>query len=171
MRRIVFILFVLALAAPVLALAANRGFGDGTLSVADARGVVLIRARGGVIGQVDRGQVTITDLNPADDAEPIVSGDDSSRILGAATVYSGRDVRFRIVGGAFRILVRGAGIDLSAVGTGLVLLQGDVRSPGVFSFTEDCGAAPEDCDELPLRPTRYRLGGERLRGEKTQRGA
>ena len=38
--------------------------GDGTLSVEDGRGKVTIQARGGVIGRLDRGTVTVYDLTP-----------------------------------------------------------------------------------------------------------
>ena len=41
-----------------------------------------------------------------------------------ATVWGGTKVRFRIIGGTFRIVVRGRGINLSYVGKGSVILNG-----------------------------------------------
>lgn len=158
MRRIVLSLLALALLVPALGAAATAGLGDGTLSVADTRGRVIIDARGGIIGQLDRGVVVVTDLTRDDAAEPIVSGDDTVRVAGNTTIYTGRDIRFRLLGGAYRVQIRGVGIDVSAVGTGTVFLQGDPFGVGVYSFTDDCQAQPGRCDSLPLRLTKFRLG-------------
>ncbi len=65
MRKTFLLLALLALSLPVAGLA-SLSAGDGTLSVEDGRGKVTIQARGGVIGRLDRGTVTIYDLTPED---------------------------------------------------------------------------------------------------------
>ena len=55
---------------------AARARATGPLSVEDGRGKVTIKARGGVIGRLDRGSVTIYDLTPEDANDPVVFGDD-----------------------------------------------------------------------------------------------
>jgi hypothetical protein len=47
------------------------------------------------------------------------------------TVYQGTDVRFRLLGGQYSVLVVGSGINLSAVGHGSIVGQG--VTDGLFS--------------------------------------
>ena len=117
----------LALALPAGSAARERGANDGTLSVKDGRGVVTIQgpARGGVIGSFANGSVRIVDPVDEDGTGPIVSGEEFHREIGDTTdIYRGSKVRFRIIGGTFRIVVRGRGINLSFVGKGNVILNG-----------------------------------------------
>ena len=60
-RKTFLLLGLLVLALPVAGVAA-LGAGEGTLSVEDGQGKVTLQARGGVIGRLDRGSVTIYDL-------------------------------------------------------------------------------------------------------------
>src|SRR5204863_26406 len=115
----------LALALPAGADARPSGPTDGTLSVRDARGIVTIQGRGGVIGSFAKGSVTINDPIDGDGTGPIVTGDDWSKDKSdTATVWGGTRVRFRIIGGTFKIVVRGRGINLSFVGRGNIILNG-----------------------------------------------
>jgi hypothetical protein len=116
----------LALALPAGVGAQTRSSSDGTLSVKDARGVITIQGRGAVIGSFSKGQVMINDPVDGDGTGPIVTGDDwSKEKTETATVWGGTKVRFRIIGGTFRIVVRGRGINLSFVGKGnSVILNG-----------------------------------------------
>ena len=67
-------------------------------------------AAGGVIGRLDKGQVTIEDPNPNDGTGPIVNGADSTSSVGDHTTrYSGANIRFRIVGDTFTVTVAGTG--------------------------------------------------------------
>jgi hypothetical protein len=67
----------------------------------------------------------INDPVDGDGTGPIVTGDDWSKDkTDTATVWGGTKVRFRIIGGTFRIVVRGRGINLSFVGKGNVILNG-----------------------------------------------
>jgi hypothetical protein len=126
MRRLLtFAVLVLGLALPAGAAARPSGPNDGTLSVKDARGVITIQGRGGVIGSFAKGSVTINDPVDGDGTGPIVIGDEWSKEKSdTATVWGGTKVRFRIIGGTFRIVVRGRGINLSFVGKGNVILNG-----------------------------------------------
>lgn len=107
------------------AAARQGGPNDGALSVKNADGRVVINGKGVVIGRFDKGQVTIKDPNPNDGTGPIVTGADVTQSLGEKTTrYSGSNVRFRMIGGSFAITVFGSDIDLSAVGRGMVTLDG-----------------------------------------------
>ena len=128
------------LALPATAAAVPRGQGDGTLSVKGAGGTVSLAVRGSVIGQVDRGRVTVQDPNPADGKPPVVTGYEERRDLSdTKALYSGTDIRFRIIGGFFRVKIVGTGIDLSVVGRGSVTLGPalGVLTTGTFSFDGD----------------------------------
>lgn len=161
MRNALLSLLVAAIALPAAALAARAGPGDGTLSVEGGSGMVTVQARGGVIGRVERGTLTITDLTPGDGNDAVVQGALLQRPAGPGTmVYKGRNVTFRLIGGSFRVQVVGKGISLSAVGQGIAVLDGDGPAPGVFSTAgDDCKLAPDSCRPLPPLPVRIRFGG------------
>jgi hypothetical protein len=161
MRKTLVLAALLALAVPVAGLGAAR-VDDGTLSVENGRGKVNVAARGGLIGRIDRGSVTIFDLSPADAHDAVVSGDDRPVVLvGENGVrYRGQGIRFRILGGNFRVVIQGRGIDLSVVGRGNGFLEGETAAPGLYSLDgADCRRAPASCEPLPLLGTRFKLGG------------
>jgi len=125
MRRLLVIFGVLALAAPAAGVAGKSDPADGTLSLRGGHGTFTISARGGVIGSFVRGKVIITDPVDGDGTGPIVSGDEWHKDRSdTTTVYGGTKVRFRLIGGAFRIRVVGTGVNLSVVGRGQVTLNG-----------------------------------------------
>ena len=126
MRRLLTFGLLVTLALPAASAARPSGASDGTLSVQDARGTITISARGGVIGSFARGSVTISDPIEGDGTGPIVTGDDFPPVEknDTTTTWRGTKVRFRIIGGSFRIVVRGRGINLSLVGKGNVTLDG-----------------------------------------------
>jgi hypothetical protein len=150
MRRISALLFVLAaLSAGVLAARVGAAVDDGTLSVNDGTGSIQIRAHGGIFGRITRGSVQLTDVNPGDGGLPRLTCDDEHDLSqttldpdDTVKVCTGTDIRFRLVGGAFRLLVSGTGINLSVVGKGKVTLAGKGIDPGLFSVN--------DADPLPL---------------------
>lgn len=165
MRRTFILLTLLALALPVAAVSATN-VGEGTLSVDDGRGKVNVRARGGVIGRVDRGTITIFDLTPGDASQPVVTGDDQPVLfVGENGIkYRGAGIRFRVLGGSFRILVQGRGIDLSLVGKGDGFIEADPAAvdSGVYSLDgADCRNDRISCNPLPQPGVRFRLGIER----------
>src|SRR5207249_783046 len=123
MRRLLVIFGVLALVVPATSVAGKRDPSDGTLSLRGGHGTFTINARGGVIGSFLRGKVIITDPVDGDGTGPIVSGDDWQKDRDEkTTVYGGTKVRFRMIGGTFRIRVIGTGVNLSVVGRGMVTL-------------------------------------------------
>jgi hypothetical protein len=160
-RQTVVLGAVLALAVPVAGLGASRT-GDGTLSVENGRGKVSVQARGGLIGRLDRGTVTVYDLSPFDAHAPVVTGADG-RVIPVGRYgerYRGNAIRFRVVGGNFRVVIEGRGIDLSVVGRGNAFLEGDALEPGVYSVDgADCRRSPATCEPLPLPGLRLKLGG------------
>src|SRR5215471_20557226 len=117
------------------AVAGSTGASDGALSVKNADGYVAVNAtRGGVIGHLDRGSLTIKDPNPNDGTGPIVNGADRTQSVGEHTTkYSGTDIRFRMIGGTFVVTVSGSGIDMSLIGKGLVVLDGTSTTDGTFA--------------------------------------
>jgi hypothetical protein len=120
------------------AFATTSGPTDGALSVKNADGRLVVNGRGGVIGRLDRGQVTIKDPNPNDGTGPIVNGADSTSSLGDHTTrYSGANIRFRIIGGSFTVTVAGNGIDTSVIGRGLVTLDGTADTDGTYTLNGD----------------------------------
>lgn len=111
---------------------------DGALAVKNADGRIVFNGRGGVIGRLDKGQVTIKDPNPYDGTGPIVTGADSTQSLGDRTTrYSGSNIRFRIIGGSFTVIVYATGVDASVIGKGLVTLDGTSTTAGTYTLNGD----------------------------------
>ena len=149
MRRLaLFCAFLLAVAAPAVALAAHEGF-DGSVVVKNGTGsgktpVVVLHVTGSVIGEVDgQGKITVdpgvggvppqvTGTNLATQSDP----DSTSQ-----TWKSGPDgFKFRAVNGTFTILIWGSQVNLVALGKGWVKLAGsqDIpKSDGRFSLNGD----------------------------------
>jgi hypothetical protein len=125
MRRLLIFALLTALVLPAVALARPTGLTDGTLSVQSGDGKIVIAGRGGVIGSFAKGSVTISDPVDGDGTGPIVTGDEWSRDKSdTTTTWGGKGVRFRMIGGVFRIVVKGRGINLSFVGKGNVTITG-----------------------------------------------
>jgi hypothetical protein len=130
-RRVLASITLALLALPAAALALGGAAGDGTLAIVNANGTMSIAAKGALIGQIDRGRVTLEDPNPNDGPAPVVWGYESKRDLtDTKSLYSGNDIRFRISGGFFRVKVVGSGVDLSVVGHGSVTIG---PALGIFS--------------------------------------
>jgi hypothetical protein len=134
MRSLLVVLASAALALPGLAWAGRRAADDGTLSVKNGDGVVFVAARGTIIGACDKCKVSIVDPSPDDGAPPVVSGYEGHKDLSDThDLYSGTDIRFRIVGGVFRIKVTGYGIDLGVVAKGWGRIQAYDSNTGTYS--------------------------------------
>ena len=144
------ILLVTALVAPLAAFAAEKPNRAGTLSVERANGVLKIAARGGVLGRIDAGSIQFIDLTPNDRWFPVVNGIGR----GIAVTHRGENISFRLLGGQYRLTVRGRGISISARGHGSALLDGDPDETGdtgiwAVGGDADCRRAPELCARLP----------------------
>jgi hypothetical protein len=136
----------------------------GTLSVERGRGVVMIDLRGSVLGKLTIGSLRVTDTTPNDRYAPLVVGRKltQERVGPRTIVYRGQGLRFRMLGGGYRMVARGSGITVSAVGRGVVMLDGEPRYPGddtgVYSSDGlDCSAEPQSCTALPTEPVRFPL--------------
>ena len=142
---------------PAAAGALQRSPGDGTLVVDNAKGVVFLNVRGGIIGRFDQGTIEITDPIEGDGPPPVVRGYQQARELGPKRiVYSGEgDVRFRLIGGLYRVRIAAQGIDVSVVGKGTAVLNGsgfaDLQT-GRYSLS----GGP--WQSMPSAPTRLTLG-------------
>ncbi len=153
MRRVLFACAFLALAVPVLAVAAPTADGDGTLVVKNASGVINIAAKGSVIGSCDRCTIWIDDPLPGDGSGPIVTGFEGKRDLtDTKSRWSGSDVRFRLIGGFSRTRVRGSGIELYVVGKGSITVQAWLTNVGTYAV--DGG----ERRPLPFEPLSFQLG-------------
>ena len=138
----------------------------GTLSVARGKGVVVLEVRGNILGRLAGGVLTVTDLTPRDKytATVVARKMKDARPVGPRTIrYRGVGIRFRMLGGGYRVQIRGTGIALSAVGRGFVTLDAERVSvfddAGVYSLDGvDCSADPTSCTPLPDDPERYALG-------------
>jgi hypothetical protein len=122
----------------------------GTLSLREGAGTADVIARGGILGQIDRGRVLIRDLPDGVGTDINVWGADWRRVIDSrTTVYGGRRLRFRALGGAWRARMKGRGIDASAAGRGSVTLRG---ATGTFSVDG------ESFRDWPEDATRFRYG-------------
>ena len=155
MRSLLVVLASAALALPGLAWAASRAVDDGTLSVKNGDGVVFVSARGTIIGACDRCRVSIVDPSPDDGAPPVVTGYEGHKDLSDThDLYLGTNIRFRIVGGVFRIKISGYGVDLGVVAKGWGRIQAYDSNSGTYSVN---GAArrllPAERDVFTLTST------------------
>lgn len=167
MRNSVLLACVLACVAVLAGAAGAAEPSAGVLSVERARGTVILDLRGSVLGRLGAGTLRVTDLTPRDRFAALVAGRKlQEEPVGPRTVvYRGQGLRFRMLGGGYRVVIRGSGISLSAVGRGVVVLQAERRLPGedagVYSLAGvDCGLEPELCTALPEEATRLVLGPE-----------
>src|ERR1700745_475138 len=111
---------VLALAIPAVAAARPGNKGDGTFAVKNAAGQITVNAKGTVLGKLDEGTVTVTDMTPGGGDEPptVVGADRKPVVKGTTTTYKGNGMRFRFAGGMYVVTVTGTGVNVSAGGRG-----------------------------------------------------
>lgn len=166
MRTLISLGCLATVSAVLAGVAAGADPDVGTLSVERGKGIVTIEVRGSVLGRLANGAITVTDRTPGD---PYLANITGRRIvvqrkLGPSKVYiRGQGLRFRMVGGSFRIVIRGSGISVSAVGRGNVTLDGEPRflddDVGVYSVDgTDCSIEPLSCVPVPDEPIRLKLG-------------
>jgi hypothetical protein len=115
--------------------------GDGVLELKAVNGKVAITGqRGAIWGQVDKGTLKVVDLNPDDNLNAFVSG-----CLGTpgtdpgVTLYSCKNIHFRFIGGKYRFVITGLGIDVTAVGVGQAYLTGDPDQDDTGDYAVDDG--------------------------------
>jgi hypothetical protein len=152
MRRAAIAILSLCLAVPA-GVAFARAPAGGTLSISDARGSVVVKGRGAVLGRIDRGSLQIFDLSPADAWSPRINGIPRGRLVG----LKGREISFYVPGGKYRIVAHGEGINVSARGSGMTTLDGE---PDPSGGTGMYGVGDETPVPLPDLLTRVRFGIE-----------
>jgi hypothetical protein len=159
-KRLLVLLGFGLLALPVVAYAATQTVGDGTLSVDNLNGTATLQARGVLIGRLDDGTLTITDRTPGDVSLPTIYGCEESWLrLDGALACEGEKIRFRISGGGWKIVARGVGIDVSAVGRGNVRLKGISDGAGFYSTDgTDCRVSRDKCLPVPETAITFPLG-------------
>ncbi len=139
MRRLLVPILFAAAFVPAAALAAPGAPSDGTVSARNATGKVTIVARGSFIGYCDSCSIWVNDPDPTDGAGPTITNFEASQDLSdTKTLYRGSAMRFRMVGGFWRVIIQGKGIDLSGIGHGQVVLNGaGGSSDGTYQFDGD----------------------------------
>jgi hypothetical protein len=164
MRNLLVVLCALAALVVTSSIAGAAEPDVGTLSVERGKGVVMVDLRGSLLGRLGAGTLRVTDQTPNDRYVALVVGRKVSleRIGPRTVLYRGVGLRFRMLGGGYRVVARGSGISVSAVGRGTVVLDGDPRfagdDAGVYSFDGvDCSLEPELCAPLPAAPERFVL--------------
>jgi len=156
MRRLCLMLLCGLVAVPA-AFAAARATGDGVFELKSADGVIVLNgARGTLWGQLDSGKLVVTDPLLGD-GTIYVSGAETKQpgIAENVTVYTGKDIHFRVTGGKYKLWFKGAGVDLTAVGVGSATMTADVFAfdPGAYSLDNSGKWAP-----LPYTTRTVRFG-------------
>jgi hypothetical protein len=157
MWRLALPLSLLVVALPAVSLATRPP--AGALSIEGGKGVVVVRGSGGLLGRLVHGTVELVDLTPADQWKPTLNGIARSR----RTYVKGTNVSFRILGGDYRVSVKGEGISISARGTGaatLLGIPGLTGDTGLYSadLNADCQGSPDQCQPIPTSVTRIPFG-------------
>ena len=162
--RILALLCTLATFAVTASVAGAVEPNTGTLSVERGKGVVTVELRGSLLGRLAAGSLKVTDHTPTDRYVAMVAGRriTQERVGPKTVLYRGVGLRFRMLGGGFRVVARGSGISLSAVGRGAVTLDAEPRyagdDAGVYSLDGvDCSLEPESCTPLPAVAERFVL--------------
>jgi hypothetical protein len=154
MRRLLVPLLLLAAAFPAVGLSERGTPADGSLSVRDGRGKVTLVVKGSLIGRYGSGSITIEELSDDNDTVPVVRGYKTFKWgRNGARTYTGKNVRFRLIGGRYRVQFAGKGLNFSLVGRGKAQLDGNGSiADGVFydGFYSLNGTEEES---LPDEPT------------------
>jgi hypothetical protein len=163
MRRFLVPLLLLAAAFPAAALS-ERGAArpDGTLAVRDGRGKVTLEVKGSVIGRFGYGTLTIQTLDEDSAGDPVVRGHERfrwGRGIVPTYIYTGKNVRFRLIGGRYRVVFTGRALHFSLVGKGRAMLDGNgsigdgIFYDGFFSLNgSEEQSLPDDPTWMPLAP-------------------
>jgi len=120
MRRVCLILVAGALAMPGLAFALPAAEGDGSLGVTGGNGTLSVSGHGVIFGYFDQGTLLVLSYRPDDPSATMSVAGASARPDAVVTTYSGTGVRFLLPPGRYILELIATGIDLSAVGRGMV---------------------------------------------------
>jgi len=139
MRRLSLTLLCALIAVPA-ALAGANAAGDGVLELRAVDGTVVVTGKGVVWGQMDKGRLFFFHELPRAGGA-LVSGWEQKfpGVCDTCTIYTGRDIHFRVTGGRYRLAFHGSGIDFSAVGVGSAQLTGEVTALDTGYYAIDGG--------------------------------
>jgi hypothetical protein len=157
--RILFaaVLAVLSLAVTAAATAMRAPVEDGTLSVRDGRAAIQLRMKGGIIGRFARGTLTVTDTRGSGGLV-VVHGGRRRYPNARTTVYTGRNIRFRIADDRrFVVKVNASKINLSAVGRGEGWLDGRGDPAAGIFFDGSYSRNGEEYQSIPDLRERFEL--------------
>ena len=151
------VILVCSLAAVPAAVAGSSATGDGVLELKAVYGKVTIGkaalpARGLLWGQMDSGKLIVEDP-VLGDGKILVTGWENKTYTPASTfdgtpaqtTYTGANIHFRVTGGKYRLIFRGSGIDLTAIGSGVAYLNASETALDAGYYAVDAGdwtAAP-----------------------------
>jgi hypothetical protein len=135
MRRLCLTLLCGLVAVPA-AVAASHATGDGVLEIQSATGTItLTGSRGTVWGQMDKGKLIATDPVVGDGSIYVSNATVTPGRLEGMTVYTGKNIHFRVTGGRYKLSFRGP----TAVGVGTVQLTGDAFATDTGKYAVDSG--------------------------------
>jgi hypothetical protein len=164
-RKLALLACAVIAAASLVGLSGAATPGSGSLDVVEGKGTVTIEIRGTVLGVLANGTVRVTDLTPRDRFYPVVLGRrlTITRPGPKVVVYKGKALRYRVLGGSSKLVIKGTGISASAKGRGYTILDGDRILPeddaGVYTLDgQDCVVDVTLCVPLPDLPERYVIG-------------
>jgi hypothetical protein len=121
-------LVILAAVFPAAALSAAAGKepSDGSMTMRDGRGKLTLVIKGSLIGRFANGTLKIEDLDRGGGNDPVVRGYKTVKWgRGNSPTYSGKNVRFRLIGGRYRVTFTGKGLFFSLVARGRVQIDGN----------------------------------------------
>jgi hypothetical protein len=128
MRRLLFTGLVVLALLPAAALAARATSGDGVFELRAATGTFVLTGKGVLWGQMDKGQMRVTDVDPSASQQLFVSGAAHVRATDDpnVTIYSGTNLHFKATGGRYKIRFKASGLDLTAIGVGVADMTGSL---------------------------------------------
>ena len=97
--------------------------GDGTLILRAVNGLVALSGKGSVIAQVTgKARLYIEDTDPTDGVPVVTGADRATRVGRFGVLYTGTDIRFRMLGAQFHLKLTASTVNLSFVGRGTATL-------------------------------------------------
>jgi len=156
MRRLCLTLLCGLIAVPT-ALAAARATGDGAFELKAGAGLMVLNGTRGMLwGQMDSGKLVVTDPLLGD-GKVYVSGAETKQPGSneSTTIYTGKDIHFRVTGGKYRLWFKGSGVDLTAVGVGSATMTADVFAYDAGEYSLDNS---DEWTPLPYTTRTVRFG-------------
>jgi hypothetical protein len=108
---------------------------SGSLAVNGGDGTIFVEGQGVIFGYFDQGSLLVLSYRPSDASDAISVESARVRTDPGLTSYIGAGVRFFLPAGRYSLEIIGSGIDVSAVGAGVVNATGaGTSSDGWIAF-------------------------------------